>query len=263
VNALHLNELELDEPAPPSGLEHDRDPDWGFIYSEDTGSALDGPGLRTVFCLDEPGHQHDPDTWQPQHGRRVHVDALVAEVEQYASFLATVHGGVTLSGGEPLVQHAFCANLMRRFRRLGIHTALDTTGVLGSRLSDAELRAIDLVILNLQSWNGRTHLRLTGRHDAVTDFARRLHTLARPTWIRFVLAPGLTDHPDTITGLARFCGELTNVERVEVIPVHEVSPLERRALGLSSAFERAAAPSDELLQSVRDTFRRLGSICPD
>jgi pyruvate formate lyase activating enzyme len=263
MNALHLNELVPDEPAPPSGQQHDRDPDWGFIESEDTGSASHGPGLRTVFRLDEAAHHQNPDTWQPSHGRRVHVDALVAEVEQYASFFATVHGGVTLAGGEPLTQHTFCARLFCRLHRLGIHTALDTKGFLGSRLGDADLRAIDLVILNLQSWNNRTHLRLTGRHDAVIDFARRLHSLARPTWIRFVLAPGFTDHPDNITGLARFCGELTNVERVEVIPVHEASRERRHELGLSSAYEHIAPPTDEMLESVRDTFRRHGSICPD
>lgn len=244
------------------------DPNWGFIHSEQTGSSLDGPGLRTVFWLTGCGFRckycYNPDTWKLSGGRRVHVDSLIRDIVQYAPFFSTVHGGVTLSGGEPLVQQAFCTNLLRRLHALDIHTALDTNGFLGNRLSNEELRAIDLVILDLKSWDDETHVHVTGQHNrAVLDFARRLQALARPVWIRFVLVPGLTDRPDNVRGLARFCGDLSNVERVEVVPFHQLGRIKWRDLGIDYALEDANPPTDDQLQSVRDTFRRFGSICPD
>lgn len=244
------------------------DPDWGFIHSEQTGSALDGPGLRTVFCLTGCGFRcsycHSPDSWELRGGRRVHVETLLRDIQQYAPFFSTVHGGVTLSGGEPLTQHAFCTNLLRRLHQLDIHTALDTNGHLGHRLSDRELREIDLVILDLKSWDARTHLRVTGQHNrAILDFARRLCALARPVWVRFLLVPGLTDDPREVDGLARFCGELSNIERVEVLPFHQLGRAKWHQLSLDYRLEDVSPPTDELLESVRDTFRRHGSICPD
>jgi len=242
------------------------DPNWGFIHSEQTGSSLDGPGLRTVFWLAGGGIHctccHGPDTWKLWGGRRVHVDSLIRDILEYAPFLSTVHGGVTLSGAEPLVQQGFCTNLMRRLHALDVHTALDTNGFLGNRLSNEELRAIDLVILRLESWDDEAHAHVTGQHSrAVLDFARRLQALALPVWVRFALVPGLTDRPDNVSGLARFCGELSNVERVEVLPLHQPGRLDW--LELDDPLGDVAQPTDEQLQSVRDTFRRFGSICPD
>ena len=250
--------------AVSSGL----DPNWGFIHSEQTGSSLDGPGLRTVFWLTGGGFHckycQDPDASKVQGGRRVHVESLIREIMEYAPFFSTVHGGVTLAGGEPLVQQAFCMNLMRRLHALDIHTALDTNGFLGNRLSNDELRAIDLVILRIETWEDETHVHATDQHNrAVLDFARRLQALARPVWVRFVLVPGLTDRPDIVSGAARFCGELSNVERVEVMPFQQPGRLEWRDKGLDHEREGVEAPTDEQLQSVRDTFRRFGSICPD
>ena len=243
------------------------DPNWGFIHSEQTGSSLDGPGLRTVFSLAGCGFRcqycHDPDTRKLLGGRRVHVDSLIRDIVEYAPFFPTVHGGVTLSGGEPLVQQAFCTNLMRRLHALDIHTALDTNGFLGNRLSNEELRAIDLVILRLESWDDETHVHISGQHNRVVlDFARRLQVLARPVWIRFAPAPGQSDHIETVNGLARFCGELSNVERVEVVPFHPLGRLDGHDLGFD-ALEDVVPPTEDQLQSVRDTFRRFGSICPD
>lgn len=260
MSALLSTALDLDELVPPSSRGRGLDPDWGYIASEDTGCALEGPGLRTVYHLDGASHGHDPDAWQPGGARRVHIDTLLDEVEQYAAFLPTVHGGVTLAGGEPLIQHGFCVRFLRRLQRLGINTALATNGALAYRLDDADLRCIDLVILELDSWASPAPPCLTSQsqHAAALALARRLHALARPTWIRFGLAPGLTDQCDEVASLARFCGDLTNVERVEILPQQLAA--HRRA---SSVLEPVPPRGDEVLQAVRDTFRRHGSICPD
>src|SRR5688572_11414895 len=259
MNALLSTALDLDELIPPSSRERGLDPDWGHIASEDTGCALDGPGLRTVYHLDGANHGHDPDSWQPGGARRVHIDTLVNEVEQYAAFLPTVHGGVTLAGGEPLIQHGFCVRFLRRLQRLGINTALATNGALAYRLDDADLRSIDLVILELDSWALAAPPCLTSqsRHAAGLALARRLHALARPTWLRVGLAPGLTEQCEEVASLARFCGDLTNVERVEILP----QPLGAQR-ATSPALDPVSPRGDEVLQAVRDTFRRYGSICP-
>jgi pyruvate formate lyase activating enzyme len=254
------------EPC-PSSLGQGLDPDWGFVHSEQTCSALDGPGLRTVVWLTGCGFRclycHNPDTWKLHSGRRLHADELVAEISQYARFMATSKGGVTLSGGEPLVQHGFCMNVLRRLHALGIHTALDTNGFLGERLSDDDLQAIDLVLLDLKSWDDKTHLHVTGQHPGpVLRFARRLSELGRPAWVRFVLVPGLTDAPDNVAGLARFCAELSNVERVEVLPFHQLGRFKWHELGQPYALESAEPPGAALVAEVREAFRQRGLYCP-
>jgi pyruvate formate lyase activating enzyme len=254
------------EPC-PSNLGQGLDPNWGFVHSEQTGSALDGPGLRTVIWLSGCGFRclycHNPDTWKLHTGRRVHADELVNEIAKYQRFMATARGGVTLSGGEPLVQHGFCMNVLSRLHALGVHTALDTNGFLGDRLSDADLGAIDLVILDLKSWHDETHLRVTGQHpDAVFRFARRLSALGRPAWVRFVLVPGHTDAPDNVAGLARFCAGLSNIERLEVLPFHQLGRFKWHELGLPYALEHVEPPGPEALTGVRDVFRGHGLYCP-
>ncbi len=252
----------------PAHLGHGLDPSWGFVHSQQTGSALDGPGLRTVVWLSGCGFRclycHNPDTWKLHAGRRVHADALITEVRRYGAFMASARGGLTLSGGEPLVQHGFCMNVLRGARALGIHTALDTNGFLGQRLSDQDLQAIDLVILDLKSWDADIHRRLTGQDPhPVLRFARRLHALRRPAWVRFVLVPGHTDQPENVAGLARFCSGLSNVERVEVLPFHQLGRFKWRELGLRYALEQVAPPTEAATASVREVFRQHGLCCPD
>lgn len=252
----------------PSTLGHGLDPEWGFIHSEQTGSALDGPGLRTVVWLTGCGFRctycHNPDTWKLHTGRRVHVDEVVKKVLAYEAFMKISRGGFTLSGGEPLVQADFCMNVIRRVRARGVHVALDTNGFLGSRLSDADLEQIDLVMLDLKSWDDKTHLRVTGQHSrAVFDFARRLNERRRPMWVRFVLVPGHTDAPENVEGLANFCGTLPNIERVEVLPFHQLGRFKWHELGLAYALEGVEPPNGEALAAARAVFRRQGLFCPD
>jgi pyruvate formate lyase activating enzyme len=224
--------------------------------------------LRTVFwltgCELRCRYCHNPDTWKLHAGRRVSVDEIVEEVDKYARFMRRSGGGVTISGGEPLVQHAFCSSVLRRVHAMGVHTALDTNGFLGERLSDEELEDIDLVLLDLKSWDPKTHLELTGKDpEAVFAFARRLQVAMRPAWVRFVLVPGVTDHPDNVGGLARFCRALSNVERVEVLPFHQLGRYKWRSLGIPYPLETVEPPSPAELDAVRAAFRREGVHCPD
>src|SRR6478672_6311614 len=191
--------------------------DMGFVHSFTTGSAVDGPGVRVVAwtagCQFRCLYCHNPDTWNMMNGFPVTVDRAADELRKYRHGLKIMAGGFTLSGGEPLMQDRFAVRLFAAAKQMGVHTALDTNGFLGDRLSDAELEQIDLVLLDIKGWDSERHRYLTGKDVRPTlDFARRLSARRRPISLRFVLVPGLTDDAEDITQIARFCAELGVVE---------------------------------------------------
>jgi pyruvate formate lyase activating enzyme len=142
---------------------------------------------------------------------------------------------------------------------MGIHTALDTNGYYGDRLSDAELVAIDLVLLDIKGWDPERHRRLTGMDIGPTlVFARRLAARARPIWVRFVLVPGLSDDPGDIAAIADFAAGLGNVGRVDVLPFHQMGRFKWKELGLDYKLEGTEPPSAELLERTCATFRAAG-----
>jgi pyruvate formate lyase activating enzyme len=237
--------------------------DTGYIHSYTTGSAHDGPGLRTVVwttgCHFRCQYCHNPDTWHLKGGRSVTADAVVTEVARHATFMRLTGGGVTISGGEPLVQAPFVARVLRGCRQQGIHTALDTNGFYGDRLSDDELRLVDLVLLDIKSWDAATHRRVTGVDVGPTlAFARRLAALGRPAWVRFVLVPGLTDDRANIAGLADFVAGLANVQRVEVLPFHQLGRAKWDRLGADYPLAATPPASAEATARAAEIFRASG-----
>jgi pyruvate formate lyase activating enzyme len=170
-----------------------------------------------------------------------------------------MNGGFTLSGGEPLMQHRFAAKLLAAAHAMGIHTALDTNGYYGDRLTDEELEAIDLVILDIKSWDPERHRRLTGMDNAPTlAFARRLRERRRPIWLRYVLVPGLTDDPGEVSQVAAFAATLDVVQRVDVLPFHQMGKYKWHKLGLDYALEQVEPPSIELVEQTCAVFRSAG-----
>jgi pyruvate formate lyase activating enzyme len=168
-------------------------------------------------------------------------------------------GGFTLSGGEPLMQDRFTVNLFTAIKKIGIHTALDTNGSFGNRLSDDELKMIDLVLLDIKSWDPARHRQVTGNEIApVLDFARRLSKLRRPVWLRFVLVPGLTDDSRDISMIAKFAAEMGNFERVDVLPFHQLGEFKWKELKLKYKLEGLKPPSAETVKRVCDQFRAAG-----
>src|SRR5437868_8604802 len=139
--------------------------DMGFLHSFTTGSAVDGPGIRlvawTTACMFRCQYCHNPDTWTLKNGIPVPLDKAIEEVRKYSNGLIAMKGGFTLSGGEPLMQDRFAARLFAAAKDMGVHTAIETNGFYGSRLSDAELADIDLVILDMKAFNPEQHHRVT------------------------------------------------------------------------------------------------------
>ena len=235
----------------------------GFLHSFTTGSAVDGPGVRVVAwttgCQFRCLYCHNPDTWTLNKGIPVTIDRATTELRKYRHGLRTMSGGFTLSGGEPLMQDRFAVKLLRAAHELGIHTALDTNGSLGHRLSDHELDVIDLVLLDIKCWDPEGHRRLTGVDlEPVLEFARRLAAAKRPMWLRYVLVPTLTDNLDDIGSLAEFASKLGNVQRVDVLPFHQMGRFKWKELHLDYTLDEIRPPSVELVGNVCDQFRIRG-----
>lgn len=240
---------------------------WGFVHSEETGSAVDGPGMRIVFwttgCEFRCLYCHNPDTWKLKHGQITCVDDVLDELKKYKDYLSFSGGGLTISGGEPLVQAPFVMNILRGANAMGIHTALDTNGFLGDRLSDADLDEIDLFLLDIKSWDPETHIRVTAKPvEPVLKFAQRLAARKRPIWLRFVLVPGFTDAPDNIEGVAKFAASLGNIERVDVLPFHQLGKFKWEQMGMKYELGDTPTPTQEATEAAKALFRAHGLNCP-
>jgi pyruvate formate lyase activating enzyme len=235
----------------------------GFLHSFTTGSTVDGPGVRVVAwttgchwrCL----YCHNPDTWTMSNGIPVTVASAIEELRKYRYGLKIMSGGFTLSGGEPLMQDRFAVKLFTAAQLLGIHTAVETNGSLGARLTDEELGTIDLVLLGIKTWDPERHRRLTGMEiGPLLEFARRLAARRKPIWVRFVLVPGLTDDAKDIAQIAKFASSLGNVERVEVLPFHQMGKFKWKELKLNYTLDNVLPPTIDAVESACAQFRKEG-----
>jgi len=235
----------------------------GFVHSFTTGSAVDGPGVRLVAwlagCQFQCAYCHNPDTWKMTNGMPVTLSRAVEEVRKYHYDLQMMKGGLTISGGEPLMQHRFVINVFTAAREMGVHTALDTNGYLGDRLSDLDLAMIDLVLLDLKAMTPELHRQLTNMDNRpVHDFARRLAAARQPVWVRFVLVPGWTDDMAEVERIASFAAELGNVERVDVLPFHQMGRFKWQKLGMDYQLADTKPPSRETVDEAIARFRAAG-----
>jgi pyruvate formate lyase activating enzyme len=252
--AIYPGDVEVEQPG---------DSVVGYVHSWEVGSTVDGPGLRFVGFLSgcplRCQYCHNPDTWHKHNGHPVTVARSMKQIGNYAHMLKVSNGGVTLSGGEPMVQHGFVTRVFRRCKQLNLHTCLDTSGRLGDRFTDDELMDVDLTLLDIKSGDPDTYLKITNQPLQPTlDFARRMSALKRPLWIRFVLVPGLSDGYDNVAKVADVCAELASVERIEVLRFHQMGTEKWHKLGLSYPLADVAPPDPELTERVRGQFRARG-----
>jgi pyruvate formate lyase activating enzyme len=237
--------------------------DMGFLHSYTTGSTVDGPGVRlvawTTGCQWRCQYCHNPDTWTMSNGIPISVAKAAETLGKYRHGLKAMAGGFTLSGGDPLMQHRFAVKLLAAAKSLGIHTTIETNGAYHEKLSDAELDVIDLVMLGIKTYDARRHRALTGQDNGATlEFARRLAARRKPIWIRFVLVPGLTDDFEDLARTAEFAAGLGNVERVEVLPFHQLGRFKWERLGLDYTLRDAGPPTQELTEQALTIFREAG-----
>jgi pyruvate formate lyase activating enzyme len=235
----------------------------GYVHSYEVGSTVDGPGIRFVAfltgCPLRCQYCHNPDTWHKLNGQPVTVSRSMKQIGKYAQVLKISKGGITISGGEPVLQRKFLTRIFRKCKELGLHTCLDTCGRLGDQLTDQDLMDIDLNLLDIKSGDPAIYEKVTRQPLQPTlDYARRLSALQRPMWVRFVLVPGLTDDYDNVEKVADICAELKTLERVEILRFHQMGKDKWTKLGLVYPLADVEPPTAELAERVRGQFRSRG-----
>lgn len=232
-----------------------------MVHSWELVTAVDGPGTRmTIFLAGCPlrcQYCHNPDTMLMRNGKATGIDEIWARIEKYRPIFRATGGGITLSGGEVLMQPAFATELFRRAKAAGIHTTLDTSGFLGGSASDELLELTDLVLLDIKSGDPQIYREVTGRElEPTLVFAQRLADRGVPIWVRYVLVPTLTDSPASYEPVAEFAATIPTVERVEVLPFHQMGQSKWEELRMNYTLDGVQPPDQELLDRVRSAFSR-------
>ncbi len=231
----------------------------GRIHSYESFGTVDGPGIRFVVfmqgCPMRCKYCHNPDTWNADGGREVTAEEVVREALKYKSYFAD-RGGVTVSGGEPLLQLDFLLELFSALKKKGVHTCLDTSGICFAE-GDARYERLaaltDLVLLDVKHIDDTAHRFLTGRSNApVLSFARFLNEKGVRMWVRHVLVPGLTDDDGALGRLRAFLDTLHNVDRVEVLPYHTMGVQKWRKLGVAYPLEGVSPPAKERVENAKN-----------
>jgi len=249
--------------APDEADLRDEEGAFGYVHSYETGTRYDGPGARVILftsgCLLRCQYCHNPDTWHLKDGTYVSAQHVIHRLRGFAAALKAMDGGLTISGGEPMVQLAFTRRIFAGAKEMGLHTAIETSGFLGGRADDHYLSCLDLVLLDIKSGDPATYRKATERDLAPTlRFAERLAAIGKPVWVRFTLVPGLTDDPENVDKIARFVGPMKNVEWVEVQPFHQLGAFKWKAMGIDYKLENTPSAAPDLVNRVLEQFRAAG-----
>lgn len=235
----------------------------GYIHSFESFGTVDGPGIRFVVftqgCPLRCKYCHNPDTWG-KGGTEYETSDVVQRVLRYKNYFSK-GGGVTVSGGEPLLQKEFLLELFTRLKAEGIHTAVDTSGYCFTEEKKEEwddlLAVTDLVLLDIKHIDSEKHKQLTGKGNENTlAFARYLSEKHKPVWIRHVLVPSVTDDDESLIKLRAFIDELSSVEKVEVLPYHTLGVMKYEKLGMEYPLKGIEPPTKERLENAKRILRK-------
>lgn len=239
----------------------------GYIHSTESFGSVDGPGVRFVIftagCPMRCQFCHNPDTWNMKTGTLTSTDDLIKKALRYRSYWGD-EGGITVSGGEPLLQIDFLTELFKKAKENGIHTTLDTSGNPFTREEpffskfNELMQYTDLILLDIKHIDKKEHIRLTGHTNKnILDLATYLSDMKKPVWIRHVLVPKRSDKDEYLDRLHEFILTLHNVERVEVLPYHTLGAYKWKELGMEYPLEGIDPPTAERVENAR---KRLGAF---
>ncbi len=231
----------------------------GYIHSVETCGTLDGPGLRYVVfmqgCPLRCRFCHNPDTWQCNKGSKLSPEEVMEDIVKYSSFIKK--GGVTLSGGEPLAQAGFSAELLRLCRKEGIHTAIDTSGAVPLNLCRHAVDEARLILLDIKHINDDKCRELTGQgNENALELLDYCQWKNKKVWIRHVIIPGITDDERDIEAMAEYLSGITAIKRIEVLPFHKMGEFKWKELGLHYELENTPEPAASSIESIRRIFRK-------
>lgn len=227
----------------------------GYVHSIESFGSVDGPGIRFILflqgCALRCGYCHNPDSWDMSEGKKHDVQEIIDEVVKYKEFFDTSGGGITVSGGEPLLQMPFVTELFKECKKRGIHTNIDTSGDL--RLSDKRkeqltelLDVTDMMMLDIKLMDSEGHEKLTGKtNEHILELGRFVASTNTPMWIRRVLVPGVTDGEEDLEKTAEYIRSLKVVEKVEVLPYHSMGEYKWEQMGYEYPLKGKEAPTEE------------------
>lgn len=232
---------------------------YGNIHSTESFGTVDGPGIRYVVftqgCLLRCQFCHNADTWEIGTGRKMSVSEIIDDLQSYLPFIEASGGGITVSGGEPLLQIPFLIELFKECKRLGIHTTIDSSGGCYSKAKGFQdnlkelMKYTDLILLDLKHIHREKHIQLTGKtNEHILEFAKFLSDIKKPVWIRHVLVPTITDSEEDLKNLGEFIATLKNVEKVEILPYHKLGVYKWETLGLNYQLKDIEPPANESVQ---------------
>lgn len=230
----------------------------GKIHSIETFGTVDGPGIRFVIfmqgCTLKCKYCHNRDTWNTKAGKSVSTSELVKEILKYKSYIDNSEGGVTVSGGEPLLQTEFVTELFKELKSHNIHTALDTSGSIPLSDNIKELlQYTDLVLLDIKHIDAEKCVNLTGFTNKYTlEFAKYLSNINLPVWIRQVLLPTYTDDKFDLLNLRKFIESLNNVEKIEILPYHNLGKFKWEEIGDTYELDSINPPSTEEIEQAKN-----------
>ncbi|MFS0862944.1 pyruvate formate-lyase-activating protein [Fredinandcohnia sp. 179-A 10B2 NHS] len=238
----------------------------GRIHSIETCGTVDGPGLRYVIftqgCLLRCQFCHNPDTWKLNIGKEMSVEEIINDLKTYLPFFQASNGGVTVSGGEPLLQVDFLIELFKECKKLGIHTTIDSSGGCFNRTPhfierlEELLTLTDLILLDIKEIDTVKHKELTGMgNEHILDFAQYLSDKKVPVWVRHVLVPTISDNDEDLTKLSEFIKTLGNVEKIEILPYHKLGIYKWESLGLEYKLKGVEPPTEERVRNAERILR--------
>lgn len=236
----------------------------GRIHSFESCGTLDGPGIRYVIfmqgCPLRCKYCHNADTWTLNGGIKKDVDQIMKDILSYKPYMVSSGGGVTVSGGEPLLQIPFLIELFKNCKAYGIHTCIDTSGYVDiTKELDILLQYTDLILLDIKHMDDEEHKKLTGVSNFKTlEFAKHLERLGKQMWIRHVIIKGITDDINENLRLALFLKDFHNVEKVELLPYHSLGEYKWTNLGLHCQLNESNSPDKEQLQKLVELFNEKG-----
>lgn len=233
----------------------------GYVHQLESFGSVDGPGVRFIIFLSgcplRCKYCHNPDTWDMNKGKLYSTDELLKEAITCKSYWGA-KGGITVSGGEPLLQIDFLLELFQKAKEMGINTCIDTAG--GPFTKEGEwfekfkklMEVTDILLMDIKHINEDEHIKLTGHTGKnIIEMFRYLDEIKKPIWIRHVLVPGITDNDEYLTQTRDFIRTLSNVKRVEILPYHGLGAIKYKDMGLDYVLKDTDSPSEERVLNAR------------
>lgn len=237
----------------------------GFIHSIETGGTIDGPGIRYVVflkgCPLRCKYCHNPDTWLKTGGKKMFVEDIVSDILKYKNFIKS--GGVTISGGEPLMQAPFTLEVLKSCKENNIHTAIDTSGYYHISKCKEVFKYTDLILLDIKANDTETCKKLTGKGNEnafeVLEYACENNI---PVWIRHVVVPGFTDNLEEAQKLSQRLKKYSCIKKIEILPFHKMGEYKWEKLKFKYTLKDTKEPDKNLILQIKEIFKKDGFKAP-